>query len=642
MMRKKTLFIVLMFLLCSFVFSEQITFPRIVEFSDDYYPDIFFTLETNQQLDQNLLTIDENENEVSSFDFREEVVSEQNRVEFLIVSEYSQKDLMEGRYLFHEKLLELKGKIESIHDNVTVKFALFDGNHFVSESDDEQVLSNLSGLIESETDGQKVLNLDYSVLSNVIIPEFDRQSAKKYILYFSGYSRLLEESSASYIRYAEFELFREAQKKLGVQSFLCNESLLNTSDDFLNMVYKAIADNAYNFQYTYYIGYRMPLALNLSRDHTLTLEYSDDTLIEHDYQLNYSADKHLILDLNTADYPMITFSYYKDGKTIEKKDLIVYENYKKNQYFGKTEQKNNELDIVFVIEDTYFSKFYNAYLLNALVDFVSTLRERGYSLRIGLVSYSNTIAVNHALSYNTDAVLSSFGKNTYYSNGFDFYSALDAVMKASEMSFLSNASKNIIFFQAEDTVFFDENKKVLPESVEKALLDRNINFFSFTNHPFFEELNYRVPGNTIPNPADLSVVLDYLTGKNDFDFYSMNTEPFENSDLILFDSGRLIRTSYLIGVDDIKSEFKINSITASPFIARRGEEVRLNCRTDPVKDVTFVWTQQGEEDSKNFKNGNEKRTVTWIAPMEKGYYTISVKASYRNYSLEGEVVVLVE
>jgi len=471
------------------------------------------------------------------------------------------------------------------------------------------------------------------------------RSDKKFLLYFSGYSKLLsisKDSTASYNRYANFEKFKIEQDNIGIQSFLCDESLLNDSDDFVNAVYDKIKAEAYNYLYKYYIGYQVPLNMNMTQEHNMKLLYSGDLFIKYDYQLNYSADNHFIFDLDTSGYPLIEFSYYSSGNITDENKLVFYENYKKNDYFGKQSQKNNELDIVFIVEDSYFSKFYNTYLLSELENFISTLKDDGYSLRIGLIRYSDSAEVNHFLSYNTEKVMRSFGKNDHYSNGFDFYSALKAIIKATEMNFLSTASKNIIFFQAEDTFFFDDNKAIDLSIVENSLLSKNINFFAFSKHPFFEELNYRVPGNTVVNEPALNSVIDYFTYKNDFDYYAINTLVDKESTLFLFDSGRLISTNYIVSLDDVKNNFRINSVTAKPFIAKPGEEVILSCKTDPVKDIKFFWKENGKNDLENFKFGNEKRTVTWIAPKEKGYYTLSVKVTYRNYSLEAETVVLVE
>jgi len=631
--------------MCGVLYAEEPEYYKITEFSFDYYPDIFFTLETNNPLKRDLLSVTEKRNEISEFDFKEEITSEKNKVEFLIVSEYSQEDLVENRYLIHDKLLELQKKLELLHDDVKVTVALFDGQNFISEKNQDKVIFDLSGVAKSEKSDERILSLEYSTLTEEISNEFDMRSEKKYILYFSGYSKLLDTSNdtnAAYNRYSNFEQFKKDQEKLGVQTFLCNENLLNTSDKFIDDIYHTINLNTYNYLYKYYFGYRVPLVLNLTEVHRMSLQYAGEQLINYDYQLNYSADNHFILDVTTTKYPSIEFSYYNDGQSINEKNLVLYENYKKNDYFGETVQQNEAIDIVFVVEDSFYSKIYNNYLLNELQDFIDTLEEKGYSLRIGLVRYSDSAEINHILSYNTEKVMKSFSKNEYSCNGFDFYSALEAIVKASEMNFLSYSSRNVIFFQAADTFFFDENRKILPDSVEKALLSRNINFFSFSNHAFFEELNYRVSGNTVMNTSSLSSLINYISFKNDFDFYALNTSIGEEADLILFDSGRLIKSNYLISLDDVKDNFRINTITAAPFVARRGEEVILNCKTNPTNNVSFFWEETGENGIKNFRDGNQKRSVTWIAPMKKGYYTLSVKVEYRNYSLDGEVVVLVE
>ena len=141
---------------------------------------------------------------------------------------------------------------------------------------------------------------------------------------------------------------------------------------------------------------------------------------------------------------------------------------------------------------------------------------------------------------------------------------------------------------------------------------------------------------------DVMKLVSFFVENQRIEFISKYAEVGKKTNILLFDNKNIIKTNFLLNASDLKSEFRINSITASPFIARKGEEVILNCKTWPVDGVEFRWYEADNKGSENFKDGNGKSTVSWIAPLKSGYYTLNVEAKYTNYLLEGQVVVLVE
>ena len=66
---------------------------------------------------------------------------------------------------------------------------------------------------------------------------------------------------------------------------------------------------------------------------------------------------------------------------------------------------------------------------------------------------------------------------TYGGGTYSFISPIEAIIKASELDYRSDASKNIIFVQNSDTFSYDKCESFNFEEIIKALLDKNINFY---------------------------------------------------------------------------------------------------------------------------------------------------------------------
>jgi len=641
-MKKGFIFLVFSVFILIPLFSSDFS---LIELSTDYYPDVYFTIETDSELDRERMTIKDNVAIISDFSVIEKKKKENAKIDIVFVSDYAT-----GTYTMGQDMLEFIKNVFSIHESIQLKIiALKDGTYQELSS---QFLTNfeaVSELADNEQSSEVYLGSTrkkYSSIKDTAANAFEENSHQKYLLYASN-------KQNNYTAYLAFEhqLRNEIMEEIDIKDFefyLINDIYMghysiSVKDEILNL----ISEKAFMYSYEYRFKYENFMSYIVYPKHTVSVFQGEENVFDLEYSVDLYNQNSFLFDVFCYDYPKMEFSYFSPTNSVENKNFLFYENQQINDSLISMPPQKKDLDLVLILENNFYSQYYNIFYVEQLEELVKNLDSLGYSIRIGLITYGDVVTKVFNLNWNlADAFRRS--KNIYYTGEkYQFDNVLEAIMLATDMNFMHSASKNILFVQS-SVIYFEDNQSLptfdLNRLTEKLAKDK-INFFAITDNNFFYDLTLRIPGRSFSLESNVaSELYNCFTQSQRFGFVTKNSDLNKQNKLLLVDkmadkNEGLQQTVYQLHPGDIKYDLAINSITADPFIAKRGEVITFQCSTFPEMGVEVFWTDQVGD---NFIEGNEGFQVKWVAPLLKGSYTIDVQVSFENYKLDGKVVVLVQ
>ena len=104
-----------------------------------------------------------------------------------------------------------------------------------------------------------------------------------------------------------------------------------TASDTVEALFEDIYNAAFKTNYDYLISYNAPLSIMSKSDHSTVVKTLGNLKAGFTYVLDYSGTENFIYDIDASQYPLISFSYYKDDHHYNLNMMNLYENLTRNK-----------------------------------------------------------------------------------------------------------------------------------------------------------------------------------------------------------------------------------------------------------------------------------------------------------------------